>query len=99
MLIDLGFEVLEAGSGEEALRLVEEKGLPDLLITDHLMPGMTGTDLAARIRETWPQTPILLVSGYAEVESLSPDLPRLTKPFRISDLAESIGALRRAAGA
>jgi PAS domain S-box-containing protein len=99
MLNELGYAVHEVGSTEKALALLREGLRPDLVVTDHLMPGMTGTDLAARIRESWPQTPILLVSGYAEVESLSPDLPRLTKPFRISDLAESIGALRRAAGA
>ncbi|WP_406817948.1 response regulator, partial [Klebsiella oxytoca] len=54
----------------------------DVLVTDHLMPGVSGTDLAGIVRTSRPGTTILLVSGYAEREGLDPDLPRLTKPFR-----------------
>lgn len=67
----------------------------DLIVTDHLMPGISGTDLARRVRNARPGTPILLVSGYAEHEGLDPDLPRLTKPFRESDLAASLAQLGR----
>lgn len=93
MLIDLGFEVLEAGSGEEALRLVEEKGLPDLLITDHLMPGMTGTDLAQKINQMGGNVPVLVASGYAEDDIIPSSLACLVKPFRQADLAASIDRL------
>ena len=51
------------------------------------MPGMTGVDLARTIQEREPGLPVLIVSGYAEAEGIAPDLPRLTKPFRQSDLA------------
>ena len=93
MLIDLGFEVVEAGTAEEALQLLKTGTIPNLLITDHLMPGMNGADLAREARAIDPTLPILIVSGYAEVDGVAPDLPRLTKPFRNAELAESISAL------
>ncbi len=93
MLGDLGFDVVEAGSAEEALRLIAAGTVPDLLVTDHLMPGMSGADLAARARTLSPGLPILVISGYAEAEGIAPDLPRLTKPFRNADLAASLSAI------
>jgi CheY-like chemotaxis protein len=93
MLIDLGFEVVEAGSAEDALQLLKMGTMPDLLITDHLMPGMSGADLSRAARAIKPTLPILIVSGYAEVDGLAPDLPRLTKPFRNAELAASISVL------
>jgi CheY-like chemotaxis protein len=93
MLMDLGFEVVEAGSAEEALRLIEERGPPDLLVTDHLMPGMSGMDLVRELRAKGSSCPVLIVSGYAEVDGIAPDLPRLIKPFRNAELAERIASL------
>ena len=93
MLVDMGFEIVEAASGEEALELVEEALVPDLVVTDHLMPNMSGADLARNVLEIVPSVPILLVSGYAEVDGVAPDLPRLTKPFRNAELATKIDAL------
>jgi PAS domain S-box-containing protein len=93
MLSDLGYRVHEADSGEAALRLVRDGLRPDLLVTDHLMPGITGVDLVQAIRAKWPDVPALIVSGYAEAEGIAPNLPRLTKPFRISELADKLGNL------
>jgi CheY-like chemotaxis protein/two-component sensor histidine kinase len=93
MLIDLGYDVTEADSGEEALRLMTEVGPPDLLVTDHLMPGMSGVDLARKALQLKLDLPILIVSGYAEVDGIAPDLPRLTKPFRNAELAERLAQL------
>ncbi len=93
MLIDLGFEVVEAGSAEEALQMLNAGIIPTLIITDHLMPGMSGVDLAREARFIEPTLPILIVSGYAEEGGIAADLPRLTKPFRNAELAESISAL------
>lgn len=90
MLTDLGYDVVEAGSAEQALLLIERGLVPDLLVTDHLMPGKTGTDLAREVLERLPGTRTLIVSGYAEAEGIAPDLPRLVKPFRQGDLAASI---------
>lgn len=97
MLAELGYCVIEAASGEEAMELMKGRESFDLLVTDHLMPGISGTDLAKVVRDSRPGTPILLVSGYAEREGLDPDLPRLTKPFRKNELAESLVHLGRGA--
>ena len=94
MLSDFGFAVAEAGSAAEALRLIRDGLRPDLLITDHLMPGMNGTELARIIRSEQPGVQILIVSGYAESEGVAPDLPRLTKPFRSAELAASVAGLQ-----
>ncbi|MBC7522208.1 MAG: response regulator, partial [Sandarakinorhabdus sp.] len=95
MLADMGYEVVEANSGEQALRLLDEGVAPDLLITDYLMPGMGGAGLVMAVRARKPGLPILIVSGYAEPAGIAPDLPRLTKPFRSADLAKSIASLAR----
>ncbi len=93
MLADLGYDVVEAGSAEEALRMVRDGLAPDLLVTDHLMPGMTGAQLVRELKAEHPTLRTLIVSGYAEAEGIDPDIPRLTKPFRSADLAESLSAL------
>jgi CheY-like chemotaxis protein/two-component sensor histidine kinase len=93
MLWDLGYTVVEAASGEEAVRLIQEGECFDVLVTDHLMPGMTGTDLATTVRASRPGVPVLLVSGYAEHEGIEPALPRLTKPFRADELAARLSEL------
>jgi CheY-like chemotaxis protein/two-component sensor histidine kinase len=93
MLSDLGYAVVEAHSGEQALRLVDGGLKFDVVVTDHLMPGMNGTDLARALLERFPQSSALVVSGYAEVEGMAPDLPRLTKPFRQGELAAALAEL------
>jgi signal transduction histidine kinase/CheY-like chemotaxis protein len=90
MLGDLGYAVIEAASAEEAVRLVEADTAFDLLVTDHLMPGMSGTDLARLVQARRPGVAILLVSGYAEAEGVEPSMPRLTKPFRKQELAQML---------
>jgi CheY-like chemotaxis protein len=93
MLSELGYEVVEAASAEEALRLLGREHHIDGIITDHLMPGMSGVDLAQAVRAKRPGTPVLLVSGFAEAESREAGLPLLAKPFRQSNLAEALAAL------
>jgi PAS domain S-box-containing protein len=93
MLEDLGYDVVEATSAEEALRLIDDGLRPDVMITDHLMPGMNGTDLANRVRAELPGTSVLIVSGYADVEGIAADFARLVKPFRACDLVDSLSAL------
>lgn len=97
MLAELGYAVVEVGSAEEALRLVDGGVQFDMLVTDHLMPGMTGTALARAVRERRPGTRVLVISGYAEADGIAPDLPRLTKPFRQADLATLVATLAAAA--
>jgi CheY-like chemotaxis protein len=93
MLIELGYQVVEAGSAEEALKLLNRGLRPDLVLTDHLMPGMSGTELARTLRHDRPSIKVLVVSGYAETDGIAPDLPRLTKPFRSAELAASLAML------
>ena len=93
MLAELGYEVVEASSAEDALRRIKAGLQPAVLVTDHLMPGMTGTDLALRLRAKMPNLPVLIVSGYADLDSLAGSLPHLTKPFRQEELAHSLKAL------
>jgi PAS domain S-box-containing protein len=93
MLMDLGFEVVEASTAEDALELIKTSTPPDIVVTDHLMPGMSGVELAREARAITPGLPVLLVSGYAEIEGIAPELARLTKPFRNAELAASIAAL------
>jgi signal transduction histidine kinase len=98
MLFDLGYEVTEAASAEEALRLLDEGLAPSLMITDHLMPGLSGAELARFVKSQRPNLPVLIVSGYAEAEGVASDLARLTKPFRKAELAESLSKLAALAG-
>jgi PAS domain S-box-containing protein len=93
MLNEMGYQVSEVSSAEEALRLLQSGFNPDLVITDHLMPGMSGTDFARKIHEERPKAKVLIISGYAEMDGIAADLPRLTKPFRSDDLAQSLASL------
>jgi len=55
------------------------------------MPGMTGIELARAIRADWPDTPIILATGYAELpDGIRSDLPRLGKPFTQDQLSEAL---------
>jgi signal transduction histidine kinase len=92
MLEDLGHAVIEANSAVEALERLDRGPDIELVITDHAMPGMTGSDLARAIREKRPDLPIILSSGYADLPHVdtTTDLPRLSKPFLQADLAMAI---------
>jgi PAS domain S-box-containing protein len=93
MLSDSGYAVVEAEHAEDALGKLEAGVAFDILVTDHIMPGMTGTDLAREVQVRRPGTKILIISGYADAGGVAPDLPRLTKPFREAELAAALAAL------
>jgi signal transduction histidine kinase len=93
MAQDLGHEVACAGSAAEALRLLSEDEGFDLVITDHAMPQMTGTELAAEIAVRWPRLPVILATGYVDLpDGQKSPLPRLPKPFSQAALSSAIGA-------
>jgi CheY-like chemotaxis protein len=96
MLSDMGYLVLQESSAESALLRLSEGLGPAILVTDHLMPGMTGTELARAARKVLPQLPVLIISGYADLEGIADDLPRLTKPFRQAELESHIAAMQTA---
>lgn len=93
MLEELGFEVVQCDSAATALAQIEAGLTVDLVVTDHLMPDLTGAELARRLRSARPTLPVLIISGYAETDGIAADLPRLAKPFRQTDLARSIAKL------
>jgi CheY-like chemotaxis protein len=93
MLEDLGHTPFEARSGQEALNILKETPV-DLVITDQAMPKMSGVQLIAAIREQWPDLPVILATGYAELPAgASKDLWKLSKPFSEQDLAGTIARL------
>jgi PAS domain S-box-containing protein len=94
MLEDLGHQVIEANSGQDALDVLKQARAVDLLLTDHAMPGMTGMELAQRARTLRPELPILLTTGYAELPGgAGIPLPRLTKPYQQAQLAAELAKL------
>jgi CheY-like chemotaxis protein len=94
LLKDLGYTVVEANSASQALDQVRAGFAPDVVVTDHMMPIMTGADLAVELRRILPGLPVLLVTGYANLTlEQSRDLVRLAKPFRLRDLAARVAEL------
>jgi signal transduction histidine kinase len=95
MLEDLGHVALEAASGAQALAILRREQV-DLIITDQAMPQMTGMQLLETVRAEWPQIPVILATGYAELPGgAGVGVYRLGKPFSEQDLARAITALKR----
>lgn len=92
MLDDLGYGVVEADSGAEALEVLGREARIDLVMADFIMPGMTGTDLCQKVAEQWPDLPVLLVTGYADDRILAAvgEDRLVLKPFRNEDLARKV---------
>jgi CheY-like chemotaxis protein len=94
-LEELGYRTLAAGSGAEALALLEANPKVALVITDVMMPEMTGTELAAAIRPLYPELPILFVTGYVGEAGDAAELAGgdvLRKPFTVAALANAVAA-------
>jgi CheY-like chemotaxis protein len=93
-----GYQVIVAADGFEALRLLQDTHIAvDLLVTDVQMPGMPGDALVSRIRSSWPDLPVLFVSGepdYASLPGESGGRSRfLLKPFGPEELVETVRML------
>jgi CheY-like chemotaxis protein len=95
-LEEQGYNVREAADGREGIAEVERE-TPDLIVLDFIMPGLSGAEVARRVRDRRPDQPILFVSGYSETEAvkrIAPDAPVLAKPFRADALHKAVrGAL------
>ena len=90
MLEELGLTVVQASSGGEALSLLERETF-DLVITDHVMPKMTGAELMQKIRHKFPTMPLILATGYAELPATDGlKFLRLPKPYTLDDLATAL---------
>ncbi len=91
LLADLGFQVLEAGSGAQALELVDDE--VDVLLADFAMPGMNGAELARALRMRYPGMPVVFITGYAELGGLDGEHTLIVaKPFRGEQLAAKLHA-------
>jgi PAS domain S-box-containing protein len=90
-----GYNVLEAASGSEALEIAQASTTTiDLLVTDEVMPGLSGRDLAMRLREILPGLAVLLVSGTTDERIIAGlgdgAIEFLAKPFKPSDVIERV---------
>jgi nitrogen-specific signal transduction histidine kinase/CheY-like chemotaxis protein len=91
----LGYQVVEAENGQQALDVLGDGYTVDVVLTDMVMPGgMTGADLIRHVREKYPQMKIGFTSGYAEGSQLPVDgAPWLYKPYPIDELARTLRQL------
>jgi CheY-like chemotaxis protein len=93
LLDDIGYDVLDADGGMRALELIAAHPDIGLVLTDQVMPEMTGIQLINAIHELRPELPVILATGYAELSSPLPaHTRRLAKPFRPGELLECIAA-------
>jgi PAS domain S-box-containing protein len=104
VLVHRGFEVLEAESGERALAIARAHGGPiELLVSDVVMPGMSGRELALELQAQWPDLLIILASGNLDASVLEGladgSAVFLAKPFKPSELVNVIAELRSLRGA
>jgi CheY-like chemotaxis protein len=97
----LGYRVLAACDGEDALRLAATLDGVDLLLTDVVMPGVDGPELACRLRDRWPDLPVLFVTGYSadrleRTGAVSSTDRVLEKPYQLAELTRTIRAMLEA---
>jgi CheY-like chemotaxis protein len=93
MLNEIGFETIVTHSAKEALQRLSGERRPTVVFTDIVMPGgMSGIELARKVRERFPELPVLLTTGYSEHVAAEQEFPILPKPYELKSLA---GALSR----
>ena len=91
LLVELGHDVARVKSGEEALRLAGSRRF-DLVFSDVVMPGISGLELAERLKESQPSLPVVLTTGYSDEISKSGTggRPVVLKPYGLETLAAAI---------
>jgi len=94
MLGELGFEGVVTHSAKEALEQLAGGERPKLIFSDIVMPGgISGIELARKVRDRFPELPILLTTGYSEEVGGSHGFPVLQKPYELEALAKALGNL------
>ena len=98
-----GFRVVEAPDGADAIQLVDRHGPPQIVLTDLMMPGVGGAELARRLKERWPALPIVFMSGYSAEElrrqgAIGFEGELIQKPFTPDGLVRSVAAALARAG-
>ena len=98
LLRDLGCDVITADGAEPALELLKTEAV-DLMLSDVVMPGMSGLALAREVRKTRPELPVLLATGYSdEIRNTGSEFGVIAKPFGIGDLSTAIAEALRERG-
>jgi CheY-like chemotaxis protein len=96
MVEDLGHTAFSAASAKEALQILRREAHVDAVVTDQAMPHMTGVQLASAIRDEWPDLPVILATGYAELDTgARSHLRKLSKPFTEAQLAAELAIVPR----
>ena len=94
MLHELGFEAVVTHSAKEALQRLSGEQRPTLVFSDIVMPGgISGIELARKVRDRFPELPVLLTSGYSEKVTATEGFPLLQKPYDMDALAAALSAL------
>ena len=91
-LLEVDFDVSTAPDGLAGLRAFESVH-PDVVITDESLPGMLGTELAAKVKEREPRARVILVSGYTQVKGAEHCDVVLRKPIDVERLSATVGRL------
>jgi CheY-like chemotaxis protein len=92
MLSELGFESTVAHSAKEALERLAGGEKPKLVFSDIIMPGgISGIELARKVRDRFPELPVLLTTGYSEQVAGLHGFPVLQKPYEMHSLADALG--------
>lgn len=101
MLSDAGYDVTRSASASEALTLLKTRRDFDLILSDIVMEdGISGLDLAHHVRATWPDMPIVLVTGYSEALTSKDlaELPLVHKPFTEQEILTALVSARQSRG-
>lgn len=90
------FEILVANSAENGLNLLKEKGPVNIVVSDYRMPGLNGVEFLLQIKQLWPQTVGILLSGYADLANVTSAMQldfifrHLPKPWSRTELRKAI---------
>jgi CheY-like chemotaxis protein len=94
MLGELGFEAVVTHSAKEALDRLAGGDKPKLIFSDIVMPGgISGIELARKVRDRFPELPILLTTGYSEQVAGTHGFPVLQKPYELDSLATALAKM------
>jgi len=99
LLTDLHYEVISAETGERALELLRSRAI-DVIFSDVVMPGISGVELARTVRQTYPDLPIVLASGYSEeiIQGAASEFQVLAKPYGAGALGAALSKARSTGG-
>jgi PAS domain S-box-containing protein len=94
MLQDMGHSALPASSGAQALDMLRRDDTVDIVLTDQVMPQMSGLQLAEAVKKEWPNLPVIIASGFADLPpGAGLDFSKLAKPYTEAELGNEIARI------